>query len=73
MVEQLWHKRFQYQQELLFRYLYYNKILFFFNNQCILDGTISVRGVHMPNRKDINDPIIEELEKYGLMCVETEE
>jgi len=38
-----------------------------------LDGTISVRGVHMPNRKDINDPIIEELEKYGLMCVETEE
>ena len=27
----------------------------------------------MHNRKEINDPIIEELEKYGLMCVETEE
>jgi hypothetical protein len=38
-----------------------------------LDNKIKQRGVHMPNLKEINDPIIEELEKYGLMCVESEE
>jgi hypothetical protein len=39
----------------------------------VLDGVIKTRGVHLPMVGEINNPIIVELEKLGLMCKDEEE
>ncbi|KAF4592440.1 saccharopine dehydrogenase [Ophiocordyceps camponoti-floridani] len=36
----------------------------------VLDGTLSERGVLAPMSSRINDPLIEELKKYGISCKE---
>jgi len=38
----------------------------------ILNGTITTPGVHIPIQKEIYDPILEELENYGVHFVEKE-
>lgn len=36
----------------------------------VLDGTISERGVLAPMTPKINDPLMAELKKYGIECIE---
>jgi len=36
----------------------------------VLDGTLAERGVLAPMSSKINDPLIKELKKYGISCVE---
>lgn len=36
----------------------------------ILDGKISLRGVLSPIHKEIYEPILNELEKYGVVMIE---
>lgn len=36
----------------------------------ILDGTISGKGIIAPMSVEINDPLIRELDKYGIRCKE---
>ncbi|PSS06958.1 hypothetical protein M430DRAFT_54252 [Amorphotheca resinae ATCC 22711] len=36
----------------------------------VLDGTISEKGVLAPMNSKINDPLMKELKKYGIYCVE---
>ena len=38
----------------------------------ILNGTISIPGVHVPIIKEIYNPILDELENYGINFVEKE-
>jgi len=39
----------------------------------ILNGTIQLKGVHLPIHKEIYEPILNELEAYGIEFIETEE
>ena len=36
----------------------------------VLDGTISEKGILAPMSSKINDPLMEELRKYGIFLVE---
>ena len=38
----------------------------------ILNGNIKIKGVQLPIQKEVYKPILEELEKYGVIFKETE-
>jgi saccharopine dehydrogenase-like NADP-dependent oxidoreductase len=38
----------------------------------ILDGTIKLRGLHIPTSKEIYEPVLKELEKFGVVFMEEE-
>ena len=37
----------------------------------ILNGTIQMKGVHLPIHKEIYEPVLSELEEYGIQFTET--
>jgi len=39
----------------------------------VMTGQIALTGVHIPNRKEIYEPVLNELENYGITFVEKEE
>ncbi|PHR49581.1 MAG: saccharopine dehydrogenase [Fluviicola sp.] len=38
----------------------------------VLNGTIQLKGVHIPTSKEVYDPILDELEDYGIKFIERE-
>jgi saccharopine dehydrogenase-like NADP-dependent oxidoreductase len=38
----------------------------------ILNGTISTPGVHIPIKKEVYEPVLDELEAYGIVFEERE-
>src|SRR6185295_6193535 len=39
----------------------------------ILNGTIKLKGLHIPTKKEIYEPVLKELEENGIQFVETNE